>query len=293
VVQTQIMIRDLPPDPREEWQRLLRFVGWCEGERKAAARSVEPLFASGLDLVHGVYDHLASVPETAAILGWEYGPEPEHLEERRRFLTIWLARTLGLDTSDELALYLFRAGLMHHGLGPRRVHVPPEYIVGSMSLVQAGFAQVLARSGMPTDLTAAALGAWSRYLGVQLDMMLLGHRAASDLMHGDRLVRCIAYGRLRGLLPTHEVSVAVTPNGHLGDVLRKLFGAYPEVRAEVLDRVWDAQSSADPTWPAVVPAYVPRPGWRVLVNGRDAQYSGGVEQPLVAGAEVSLFPPGR
>jgi molybdopterin converting factor small subunit len=215
------------------------------------------------------------------------------VEERRRFLTIWLARTLGLDTSHELALYLFRAGLMHHGLGPRAAYVPQEYVIGSMGLVQAGFARILGEAGLPSEVLAAAIGAWSRYLSVHLDLLLLGYRAAVDLTDGRLAVRCSAYGRLRGLLHGREVAVAVESGGSLGDVLRKLFNAYPEVRAEVLDRRWDERDPGQHRWSIVTPAYLPRPGWRVLLNGRDAGYEGGVHQPISDGDEVALFPPGR
>jgi hypothetical protein len=67
--------------------------------------------------VADTYAYLARVPETAAILGWEDHIDPVFLKERRRFFTIWLARTLGLDTSDEFACYLFRAGTFHAGHG--------------------------------------------------------------------------------------------------------------------------------------------------------------------------------
>jgi molybdopterin converting factor small subunit len=289
----QLLLHDLAPDPRDEWARLLRFVGWGEPDRQAAARSVEALFQHGHELIVATYEHLASAPETAAILGGQDGPDPAHLEERRRFLTIWLARTLGLDTSDELALYLFRAGLMHHGLGPRRAHVPEAYVIGSMGLIQAGFARILGEAGLPSEVLAAALGAWSRYLSVHLDLMLLGYRAAADLTEGSIGVRCSAFGRLRGLLHGREVAVATKPGGSLGDVLRKLFNAYPEVRAEVLDRRWDERDPGQHLAPMVTPAYLPRPGWRVLVNGRDAGYEGGLQQAVAEGDAVALFPPGR
>jgi molybdopterin converting factor small subunit len=290
---TALILDDLAPDPRDEWRRLLQFVGWGDQARQAAARSVEPLLARGLEVVNGVYDHLAMVPETAAILGWEDGPDPEHLAERRRFLTIWLARTLGLDTSDEFALQLFRAGLVHHGLGPRRVNVPPEYVVGAIGLVQASFAEVLATAGLPADVTASALGAWSRYLSVQLDLMLRGYRAATALTAGEQTVHCTAYGRLRGLWRQPSVRVATTPGDRLADVLRKLLGAYPEIRHEMLDRVWDERAPDTARTPIVVSTFRPRQGWRLLLNGRDARYNGGLLQPIADGDEVSLFPPGR
>lgn len=292
-MEAPLILNDLTPDPREEWSRLLRFVGWGDEERRAALRSVEPLMGAGRALVAAVYDHLARNPDTAAILNWQDGADPAHLEERRRFLTVWLARTLGLDTSDELALLLFRAGLVHAGLGPRRVHVPPGYVTSAIGLVLSSFARVLADEGLPADELAAALGAWSRYLNAQLAIMLSGYRAAAELHDGPLAVRCAAYGRLRTLLGGREITVGVRPGSRVGDVLRKVFNAYPAVRAEVLDRIWDERNGSGLSGEAVVPLYAPRSGWRVLLNGRDVRYGGGLPLPVAAGDEVALFPPGR
>ena len=60
-------------------------------------RDVEPLFRRGHELVVGNYDYLLAHHETAVILGWDSGADQEHLAERRRFFTVWLVLTLGLD----------------------------------------------------------------------------------------------------------------------------------------------------------------------------------------------------
>ncbi|MCC6178576.1 MAG: hypothetical protein IT305_25000 [Chloroflexi bacterium] len=288
-----LVFRDLAPDPRDEWRRLLRFVGWGERDRQAAARSIEPLLRRGPELIAATYDHLASVPETAAILGWEEGVDPAHLQERRGFLTVWLARTLGLDTSDELAAYLFQVGIIHAGHGPRGVHVPPEYVTASVGMIQAGFARILGEEGMPADIVMPAMAAWSRYLAVQLDLMLLGYRAARALSDGPLRVRCTAYGRLRRLIGGQHVDVAMAPGTRLGTILCKVFDYYPEVRAEALDRIWDEPRATSGASFDPLPAYVPRQGWRVLLNGRDTRYQGGLAVPVAGGDEVALFPPGR
>ncbi len=129
----------LQPDPVSEWQRLQKFLDFGEPDRRAMLATVEPLFKRGHELVVGNYDYLLKHPETAAILGWDQGADPQHLAERRRFFTIWLARTLGIDLSDEFARYLFRAGqiacctwstphpsagnLCHRGCQPGERHV--------------------------------------------------------------------------------------------------------------------------------------------------------------------------
>ncbi len=215
---TGLELTDLAPDPHEEWQRLLRFVGWGETDLLAASRSVETIFRRGPELVVGTYDYLRSVPETAAILGWEEGVDESHLEERRRFFTVWLARTLGLDTSDEFADYLFRAGKYHAGHGPRQIHTPPEYVTGSIGLVQAAFARYMHDSGLAGDVIAGAMAAWAKYLSAQLNQMMLGYRVARDQSHGSLPVRCAVFGRLRPLVGAPQVEVRTESGAKVVDV---------------------------------------------------------------------------
>lgn len=283
----------LEPEPAEEWRRLLRFMGWGTAERLAAARTIEPLFRRGTELVAATYDYLRQVPETAAILGWETHVDAAHLEERRRFFTVWLARTLGLDTSDEFAHYLFRAGQIHAGHGPRRIHTPPEYVTGSVGLVQASFARYMLEGGLPADVIAGATGAWNKYLSVQLNQMLLGYRVARELSAGGVVVRCRVYGRLRPLVGRVDTDVHVGAEATVGAVLRKFINYYPQVRAEALDRVWHSEDDARSLWRKTVPAFRPRAGWRILRNGREVVYAGGLAEPAAAGDEVAIFPPGR
>ncbi len=286
-------LRGLAPAPEEEWHRLLRFVGWCEDDRRAAARSVEILFRRGPELVARTYDYLSQVPETASILGWEQRVDERHLEERRRFFTIWLARTLGMDTSTEFGLYLFNAGKLHAGHGPRRIHTPPAYVTGSIGLVLSSFSRSLAEDGLDGEVAARAMAAWSKYLPVHLHMMLLGYGVAREMDRGDFAVRCSVFGRLRPLLGKEQVQVALEGRSRVGDALTKLFNYYPQVRPEALDRVWTAEERTQDLWEEVVPVYVPRPGWRVLLNGRDTGYDGGFEASVGEGDEVAIFPPGR
>lgn len=292
-MQDERELYDLMPEPQEEWRRLLRFVGWGPRDRAAAARTSEALLRHAHAIVVGVYDHLAHVPETAAILGWERHVDGAHLEERRRFFTIWLARTLGLDTSDEFAAYLFHAGKAHAGHGPRHIHTPPDYVTGSIGLVQAAFASALAQEGMRAEVVAAALSAWGKYLSVQLNQMLLGYRAAQELQSGAQPVRCTVYGRLRPLVGQHELRVMVSPAASVGDAVRKFFNYFPQVRPEALERVWREHEKPEDLWLDLAPAYVTRPGWRILLNGRDVSYGGGFAAPLRAGDELAVFPPGR
>jgi molybdopterin converting factor small subunit len=298
-VDASLLLEDLAPDPRDEWARLLAFVGWSDADRRTATRSVETLLARSRELVRVTYDHMLRVPETAAMLGAGDDDVASHVEERRAFLAVWLARTLGLDTSDEFALYLFRAGQMHAGLGPRRAQVPRGYVVGTIGLVLAAFSKYLADDARPPDVIGPAMGVWSRYLSVQLDMMLGGYEAACALRSGPLAVRCTAYGRVRKLIGGREIKLGVSPESRVRDVLSSVFSAYPAIRAEALDRVWDdhrasaGASGDDGHGEQVTALYSPRPGWRLLLNGRDVRYAGGLLLPVSDGDEVAIFPPGR
>lgn len=286
-------LTDLAPEPREEWRRSLRFCNWDDASRMAALATVEPLLKRGHELVVGVYDYLSRVPETAEILGWERGVDPAHLEERRRFFTAWLTRTLSLDTSDEFADVLFRAGKYHAADGPRRIHTPEQYVTGSIGLVLGTFAAYLGEAGLPAGVIAPAMGAWSRYLSAQLNQMLLGYRVAVDMKRGATAVRCRIFGRLRPVVNVEQTIICVDQGAPAGELLRKFFSYYPQARGEALERVWHSSEPAGKAWIEVHSAYRPKYGWRVLLNGRDLEYAGGFGAPVHQNDEVSIFPPGR
>src|SRR5512139_2516861 len=116
------VLNRLDPTPEDEWDRLREFLSLGNEDIQSMLATVEVLFKRGIELVIGNYEYLLKNHETAAILGWEQGADPEHLAERRRFFTVWLARTLGMDLSHDFALYLFRAGQYHAGHGKRHIH---------------------------------------------------------------------------------------------------------------------------------------------------------------------------
>ncbi len=290
---SQEELRNLAPTPAEEWQRTLAFLGFGAAEKAAMSRSVEALMQRGVELVIQTYDHLQRFPETAAILGWEESADPEHLEERRRFFTIWLARTLGMDTSDEFAAYLFRAGKFHAGHGPRQIHTPPTYVITSIGGVLSCFAQVLGEAGLSAPEIAAAMAGWSKYLSAQLNLMLFGYHIAREFESGDFPIRVKLFGTLRPLVGTSEVIVPAHQGDTVKKVLGKFFNYYPEARAHALEKLWDTEEKSHSEWLEVVSVYFFRKGWRVLLNGRDLSYEGGYGQPIDSQDEIAVFPPGR
>lgn len=289
-------IRDLDPLPEEEWQRMRTFLGLSADETAAMVETVEVLFKRGHELVVGTYDYLLRNPETATVLGWEDGADPVHLSERRRFFTVWLARLLGLDFSPDLARYLFRAGKLHAGHGPRQIHVPPVYVTGSVSLINAAFARFLSEE-MPGHVAVpAALAGWNKVLTLHLHLMQLGYQAAIAVDSGDYPVKFALFGRMRKVTGAQDLSIRVAEGSDAQNALRKFFNYYPQARAEVFDVEWQGDEHDDAhgtPWFTVKPAFAVKPMWRVLLNGKDLSYIGGPAVELHPGDEIHVFPPGR
>lgn len=289
-------VTGLDPLPEEEWQRMFAFLQLTPAERSAMLATVEVLFRRGYELVVGAYDALLQNPDTAAILGWEQDADPAHLSERRRFFTIWLARLLALDMSNELAHYLFRAGKLHAGHGPRRTHVPSLYVTGSISLVNAAFARFLQEEMASDPIVPIALAGWNKLLTAHLHLMHMGYQAALALDSGDFCVNVALFGKMRNLMGAQAVPLHLPHDAPIHDPLRKLFNYFPAARAEVFDLEWQAGEQVDhrgTPWFTPQKVYQIKPMWRVLLNGRDISYLDGADTIVHDRDEIQIFPPGR
>jgi molybdopterin converting factor small subunit len=289
-------VSGLDPAPEDEWQRVLAFMAITDDERRAMLNTVETLLRCGHELVVDTYNYLLRHHETAVVLGWERGADPQHLAERRRFFAVWLARVIGLDLSDDLARYLFRSGQYHAGHGPRRTHVPPVYVTGSFSLVHAAFARYIADGEHDRATATRALSGWNKLLTAHLHMLQLGYQTALTLDAGDYTAHVALFGKLRTVTGHQELTVGLHDGAQLQHALRKVLNYLPTARAEIFDTQWLAAERVDHTGtPWFTPAQILsiKPMWRVLVNGKDVAYADGPATPICAGDEIHFFPPGR
>ncbi|GJM40472.1 MAG: hypothetical protein DHS20C20_07540 [Ardenticatenaceae bacterium] len=286
----------LESTPEEEWDRLQSFLSLGKPDFDAMLATVEPLFRRGHELVVGTYDYLLNHHDTAVILGWEKGANPEHLAERRRFFTVWLARTLGLDLSHDFAHYLFRAGQIHAAHGPRQIHVPEMYVTGSVSLVNATFARFLLEE-MPGDpIVPTALASWNKLLSLHLHLMLLGYQVARAWDDGDFPVELSFYGRVRNHTQRQKMTMHLPQESRIETLLIRFFNYFPQMRSDVFAVEWLSKDRLDEQgrpWLVMEKRYWAKKGWRVLLNGRNISFENGPDQMLKPGDKVSIFPPGR
>jgi molybdopterin converting factor small subunit len=291
-----VELAGLAAAPEEQWRHLRSFLDLNQQDLQAMAATVEILMRHGTEFVVGAYDYLLSFKETAEVLGWEKGADPEHLAERRRFFTIWLARTIGLDLSDDLARYLFRAGKYHAGHGPRQIHVPEIYVTGALSLSQANFARYIAAELSDAALAARALSGWHKLLTMHQHVMSAGYHAAREMQQGDFSLPVTVFGRLRTLIDTDQVTIGLSDGSRSEHVLRKFFNYFPETRPEVFDDLWHDDYRLDEQgtpWLRVHRVYRSRHDWNIRLNGRNLEYVGGMAALLKPGDQMSIFPPGR
>lgn len=279
--------------PQEVWASMLRFSGPNKAEQEAMRQTVDVLFQRGYELVVNTYDHLQRFPETAEVLGWQEGADESHLAERRRFFTIWLARTLSMDFGAGFGDYLFYAGKVHAAHGPRRILTPSIWVTGSIGLVLGAFSDFILSAHSDARLVAQALTGWNKYLLVQLNQMQMGYELGMELDQGAHAIELRAYAMVRHLWGRDHLTTHFDEGASVADVLRKALNYAPELRSIMFDESWESHESDVDLWVRVRRSYTLKSGWRVQLNGRNLTFHGGFDQPLKPGDEITLFSPGR
>jgi hypothetical protein len=220
------------------------FVALSDAEINAMLTTVEALFRRGHELVVGTYDYLLHNHETAAILGWENGADPTHLAERRRFFTSGWRGCWGWTSATTWRTISFRAGKLHAAHGPRRTHVPPIYVTGSISLVNATFARFIMEEMPGHPQAPLALAGWNKVLthAPAPDADGLSGGAGAGSAATSPSPSC-SFGRMRTVTGAQNLPVHVTEGGAVQHALRKFFNYYPPARSEVFDVAWAAASA--------------------------------------------------
>ena len=167
--------------PGADMERFVReqmaFVG-LGAEDIALIRQTAPLVLKHeAALTSALYEHFLKFPATAQFfLGPDGAPDRERIERRKHSLGRWLKETAEVAINEGFVYYLLGVALSHshreYGPGGK---IPPQFMVGAMSLTQSALAGVFqAELPSATDALEAAT-AWNKILLVQLNVLLLGY----------------------------------------------------------------------------------------------------------------------
>lgn len=163
---------DMPRFIRE----MMEFVGLGEAD-VAAIRGSAPVVLRHADrLTAALYEHFLAFPRSARFFLRDDGSvDTERIERRKHSLTRWLRETAAVATTQEFSYYLLAVAISHsnraHGPGGT---IPPNLMIGAMSLAQSALAGVFA-SDLPSEEATTASLAWNKLLMVHLSVLLLGY----------------------------------------------------------------------------------------------------------------------
>lgn len=167
--------------PGADMERFVReqmaFVGLADAEIETIRRTAPLVLKHEAAITDALYDHFLRFPETAKFfVGDDGAPDLQRLERRKHSLGRWLRETAEVAMTHGFVYYLLAIALSHshreYGPGGK---IPPEFMVGAMSLAQTAVAGVLRDElADPREALEAAV-AWNKLLLVHLNVFLLGY----------------------------------------------------------------------------------------------------------------------
>jgi hypothetical protein len=158
-------------------RELLAFVGWSEAEAALIRRTAAVVLRHERALTDALYDHFLQFPATARFFLTADGtPDTQRLERRKHTLGRWLRQTAEAAMTHDFAYYLLTVSLSHshrqHGPGGK---VPPQFMVGAMSLAQTALARIFQQELDDLQEAFEATLVWNKLLLVHLNVLLLGY----------------------------------------------------------------------------------------------------------------------
>jgi hypothetical protein len=167
--------------PGSDMERFVReqmaFVGLDDADIALIRRTAPRVLAHEAELTTALYDHFLKFPATAQFfVGPDGSPDRERIERRKHSLGRWLKQTAEVAINEGFVYYLLGVALSHshreYGPGGK---IPPQFMVGAMSLTQTALAGVFASEFPDPREVLQASTAWNKLLLVQLNVLLLGY----------------------------------------------------------------------------------------------------------------------
>jgi hypothetical protein len=171
----------MPTSPAADLGAFVRelavFVQWSDADAAAVRRSAPQVLAHEAALTTAVYEHFLAHPAAARFfLKADGSPDVERLERRKHSLARWLRATAeaSLETDELYGVLGVGIAHSHRSYGPGGA-IPPELMVGAMSLVQTALAKILVSELADPEAALAASVAWNKLLLLHLTVLLHGY----------------------------------------------------------------------------------------------------------------------
>jgi hypothetical protein len=158
-------------------RELMEFVELGEAEVALIRRTAPVVLKHEQGLTAALYEHFLKFPATARFFLKDDGtPDTTRLERRKHSLGRWLRQTVEVAMAHDFVYYLLTVSLSHshrqHGPGGK---VPPQFMVGAMSLAQTALARIFQQELDDVQQAFEAALAWNKLLLVHLNVLLLGY----------------------------------------------------------------------------------------------------------------------
>jgi hypothetical protein len=156
---------------------LARFAQFTDQDAEAVRRTASLVLEHEPAITAAVYEHFLAWPESARFFLQPDGtPDAARLERRKHSLGRWLRQTAEAALEPGFFYGILGVGLAHshRSYGPGGV-IPPELVVGAMSLTQSTLAGVLAETLPDGREALLASIAWNKLLLIHLNVLLLGY----------------------------------------------------------------------------------------------------------------------
>jgi hypothetical protein len=158
-------------------RELMEFVELGDADVALIRRSAPVVLKHEHTLTEALYDHFLKFPATARFFLKEDGtPDTQRLERRKHSLGRWLRETAEVSMRHDFVYYLLSVSLSHshreYGPGGK---VPPQFMVGAISLVQTVLARIFQEEMDDVQQAFDAALAWNKLLMVHLNVLLLGY----------------------------------------------------------------------------------------------------------------------
>jgi hypothetical protein len=158
-------------------RELMAFVDFGATDVEMIRRTAPLVQKHEQALTSALYEHFLRFPATARFFLQDDGtPDTRRLERRKHSLARWLRDTAAAAMSHEFVYYLLSVSLSHshrqYGPGGK---VPPQFMVGAMSLTQHALARIFQQELDDLQDAFEASLAWNKLLLVHLNVLLLGY----------------------------------------------------------------------------------------------------------------------